>query len=145
MLAILCVLGILQVFFRYVLNNSLTWSEELSRYIFVWITFLGAAIATKEKMHIRLDFISSILPKKVKPYFNLLLNLISGSFLIALSIQGIAVMTRAYTKGLTSPALQLPLELVYSIIFIGALFILINHLYVMYHDYKNEPMEKDKE
>ncbi len=46
----------LQVFFRYVLNHSLFWSEELGRSLLVWITFLGASVAYKRKAHIGIDY-----------------------------------------------------------------------------------------
>ena len=42
-----------QVFFRYVLNHSLFWSEELARYILVWLTFLGASVAYRRGVHPR--------------------------------------------------------------------------------------------
>ncbi|MEJ2134846.1 MAG: TRAP transporter small permease subunit [Desulfofustis sp.] len=38
---------LLQVFFRYVMNAPLYWSEEIARYAFVWLVFIGAAIAPK--------------------------------------------------------------------------------------------------
>src|SRR5215217_5315414 len=45
----------LQVLFRYVLGSSLTWSEELSRYVFVWIIFIGVSVATRRGEHILVD------------------------------------------------------------------------------------------
>ena len=44
-----------QVFFRYVLNHSLFWSEELARYFLVWLTFLGASVAYYRKVHPGID------------------------------------------------------------------------------------------
>ena len=46
----------LQVIFRYFFNHPLFWSEELSRYCFVWIVFVGAAIAVKHGAHIGVDY-----------------------------------------------------------------------------------------
>ncbi len=40
-----------QVFCRYVLNNSLFWAEELSRYLLAWLTFLGASVAYRRNVH----------------------------------------------------------------------------------------------
>ncbi len=102
-------------------------------------------MVTKERMHVRLDILTSKLRNETKRYFDLFLNLIIAFFLIALSLQGVAVMMRASTNELKSPALQIPLELVYSIIFIGALLMLINHLYVMYQDFKSKTIQVDKE
>ncbi len=60
LLAGLMVLDIgLQVFCRYVLNNSLFWSEELGRMLLVWLTFVGAAVAYKRKAHMGVDVLTS--------------------------------------------------------------------------------------
>ncbi|TVM19253.1 TRAP transporter small permease [Oceanidesulfovibrio indonesiensis] len=52
----------LQVFFRYALNDSLFWSEELGRLILVWLTFLGASVAYKRGAHIGVDALVNALP-----------------------------------------------------------------------------------
>ncbi len=49
------VLSILQVFFRSVLDSPLTWSEELSRLLLVWMTFLAAAVVSYDGTHLRVD------------------------------------------------------------------------------------------
>lgn len=49
------VLG-LQIVARYVFNNSLSWSEELVRYLFIWSTFLGIPYSIKKGISIRVDF-----------------------------------------------------------------------------------------
>jgi hypothetical protein len=54
-----------QVFFRYVLNHSLFWSEELARYILVWLTFLGASVAYRRGVHPRIDLFVSRLARAV--------------------------------------------------------------------------------
>ncbi|GAB7386970.1 hypothetical protein BSNK01_08060 [Bacillaceae bacterium] len=135
LLIALCVISALQVFFRYVLNNSLSWSEELSRFIFVWITFLGAALAVKEKMHVRFDLLTNSLGYRVRRYFYLFIDLLISIFLIVLCVQGVQFSLRALKNNLISPAMQLPLEVVYSIVAIGALVMLINHLYVTWKDF----------
>src|SRR6266566_2085230 len=40
---------------RYVFNNSLTWSEELTRYMFIWVVFLGAAVSVRQRANIAID------------------------------------------------------------------------------------------
>ncbi|WP_339226970.1 TRAP transporter small permease [Oceanobacillus sp. FSL K6-2867] len=54
---------ILQVFFRFVLNMPLTWSEEASRYLNLWSVLLGAALAVKYKDHLRVDLIDGLVKK----------------------------------------------------------------------------------
>jgi len=54
-----------QVICRYILKVSLPWSEEFSRYLFIWGTFLGAAVAFARDSHIRIDSLSRRLPDTV--------------------------------------------------------------------------------
>jgi len=55
-----------QVFFRYVLNHSLFWSEELARFLLVWLTFLGASVAYHRRAHPGIDTFSLLLPACLK-------------------------------------------------------------------------------
>lgn len=57
---------VLQVFTRFVLNNSLSWTEELARYAFIWSNLLGAAICTQKSSHATVTAITDALPKKVQ-------------------------------------------------------------------------------
>ena len=56
----------IQVIARYIVHNSLTWSEEIGRYTFVWITFFGTALAVKERSHVALDILIKKLPTLLK-------------------------------------------------------------------------------
>src|SRR5699024_11533524 len=78
-------LTFLQVCLRYMFSHSFAWIEEVSRYLFVWIVFLGAAIAFDDDSHIKIDFIENKLPKKIKgivQYFIVLLNLLAMALLL---------------------------------------------------------------
>ena len=55
-----------QVIMRYVFNNSLSWSEELGKFLFVWISWLGISIGHKRKEHIRITLLVDKLPHKLK-------------------------------------------------------------------------------
>jgi len=70
-----------QVFFRFVLNNSLTWAEEISRYLMIWICFLGASIACKYGEHIRVNFIRDRFPSNLQPYISILIDVFILVFL----------------------------------------------------------------
>ena len=51
-----------QVVFRYALNDPLTWSEELARYLFIWCAFLGWIIASRRASHLSITFVAERLP-----------------------------------------------------------------------------------
>jgi TRAP-type C4-dicarboxylate transport system permease small subunit len=71
-----------QVFFRYVLNDSLFWSEELGRLILVWLTFLGASAAYKRGGHIGVDVVVQAFPVLRKPAA--LLSILASLFLFGI-------------------------------------------------------------
>ncbi len=57
-----------QVVFRYALNNSLSWSEELARFIFIWLIYLGVSYGCKQMKHLKIDAALYIFPKKLRPW-----------------------------------------------------------------------------
>jgi TRAP-type C4-dicarboxylate transport system permease small subunit len=56
----------LQVFYRYILNDPLTWSEELARFSFMWMVFLGLGLAERDNQHIAVDFFVGKMPSGVQ-------------------------------------------------------------------------------
>lgn len=99
-----------QVLFRYLLSNSLNWTEELAKYLFVWMTFIGSASAFKDHIHIGVDFFVELLPSKYKYYANwidiFLITVFSGVATL------IGYMWTADVWGTLSPALELPISIV---------------------------------
>ncbi|MET1030502.1 TRAP transporter small permease, partial [Domibacillus tundrae] len=65
-LAVMVVLVFGNVVLRYAFNSGITWSEEMSRYLFIWLTFLGAIGAFKNKEHLGVDMLVKRLPNKMK-------------------------------------------------------------------------------
>jgi len=68
-LAVMVVLVFGNVFMRYALNSGFTISEELSRWLFVWVTFLGAVIALRDNAHLGTDMLVGKLAPKGKRFF----------------------------------------------------------------------------
>ena len=59
----------LQVIMRYVMQDSLSWSEELARYVFIWMVNIGISYGVKKNRHISIDFLNTILPEKKSSNF----------------------------------------------------------------------------
>lgn len=82
---LLTILLFMQVFSRYVLNSSLTWTEEVSIIFFVWMTYFSISAATLKRKHIRMDFVLVRLPFRLKKigyiFSNLMCILFFGYFL----------------------------------------------------------------
>ena len=74
-LIIVCV--VLQVFYRYVLNNPLIWSEELAKLAFIWMIFLGLCLAERERVHIVVDFFVDRMPALVQNILRVMIDVFS--------------------------------------------------------------------
>ncbi|OGO39825.1 MAG: hypothetical protein A2147_06740 [Chloroflexi bacterium RBG_16_57_8] len=57
LMAILVAIVVASVFFRYILLSPLTWSEEVGRYMMIWLGFLAASIAVRQGLHVGVDFV----------------------------------------------------------------------------------------
>ena len=66
----------IQVVCRYVFQNSLTWSEEMARYMFVWLVYFSVSYTARREKHIRIDAAINLYPKKARPYIEILSEVI---------------------------------------------------------------------
>ena len=115
-----------QVFCRYVLNNSLFWSEELARYLLVWLTFLGASVAYRRKVHPGIDIVSARMSDAIQNIFAIFVHLAS---MILFGIMIFFGVKFAYLVRLQiSPALYLPKWIVFSIIPLSGLILMVHSL-----------------
>ena len=76
------------VFTRYLLNYVPSWSEEVPRYLLVWITYLGAALAVKYKEHLSLDVFFNMMPLRARQVGHLILNVLIGIVGVILLVFG---------------------------------------------------------
>ncbi len=112
-----------QVFARYVLSAPLFWSEELARYCFVWIVFIGAGAALKRGAHIGVDYFVQHLSEKVVNRIAIPVRLLMMFFLGTVIVNAIPVIERNMSQ--LSPAVGLPMGIVYLAIPIGSAIMLI--------------------
>jgi TRAP-type transport system small permease protein len=111
------------VVLRYVFNSGLTWSEEISRYLFVWMVFLGAIAALKDKMHLGVDIVVNALPKRLQKVVFLISNAIV-LYLLWLVLQGSWKMT-ILNMNSTGPATGMPLSYLYGIGIVSSIWMMI--------------------
>ena len=103
----------LQVFQRYVMNASLSWSEELARYILVWVTLVGASVAMRRGQHLSLDLLRDML----KPALRRAGILMSEGIVLIFWLFVIYYGTRYAIENLTQLATALPVA--YGYVYIG--------------------------
>jgi len=80
------------VFTRYILNVVPSWSEEVPRYLLVWITYLGAAICVRLQEHISLDIFFNRMPVRARRLGHLVLNLMVGAVGIIMVVYGLGLV-----------------------------------------------------
>ena len=115
-----------QIFMRTIFNYSLSWTEELSRYIFIWQTWLGTSIALKYKQHIRVEILINIFKKaKNKKILEISVNLIWIAFSIFLLYAGTLLCKSMIARNVLSSGMRIPLALIYSCLPISSLIVLI--------------------
>ena len=68
-MAIMTILVFIQVVMRYVFSNSLSWSEELARFIFLWLSWIGASYAVKERSHFRVEMFADMIKGTARRQF----------------------------------------------------------------------------
>ncbi len=110
-LVVTCVSG-LQVVFRYLFNSSLTWSEELCRYLFVWTGFLTISLSIKNHSIITIDAFVLFLPKRVRQILNIIVYCFCTAVFVFLTKNAVTILQG--TAGQLSPAMGIPLAFVYT-------------------------------
>ena len=124
-LALMSAIIVLQVFFRYVLNNSLSWSEELARYLFIWTIYIGISYGVKMDKHVAVDAVYTYMPKGVKNYYAMVAYALFMIFAVLVVYYGVTVVGMQITSGQVSPAMGLPMQYVYVAPVVGMVLTII--------------------
>ena len=106
-----CIMGI-QIVSRYVFQNSLTWSEELVRYMFVWSAFLGIPFCIKHGLSIKVDQFRNLFPIPLQKALMYIDKIIIFVLFLVMFIYSCLVVKASYLSGQTSPAMQIPMWIV---------------------------------
>ena len=112
LLAAMAVIMGVQVFCRYALSMSLTWSEELTRYLFIWAGFLSVSYCTKRCISIKIEQFVALFPKRGKALFKVVNHTIELTLFFYLLPFAWKYFYSAILTGQVSPALGLPMYLV---------------------------------
>lgn len=111
-----------QVFSRFVLNDPSTFTDELARFLLIWVGILGAAYAAGKHLHLAIDLFqdraSDLTRQKVMVFVDICIFLFS--FLVMV-IGGWSLVSVSFELGQLSPALQLPLGYIYLVVPISGL------------------------
>jgi TRAP-type C4-dicarboxylate transport system permease small subunit len=130
MLAVIFVLGgamfvvvLAQVVFRYVLSHPLPWSEELARYLMVWVACLAASEAYARGNHVGVTLIVNAVRPRLRKIMILIIHLAVCVLMGVVVYQGFALSLMVGDQ--LSPAMELSMTWPYMAVPVGAVFIFI--------------------
>ncbi len=109
MLAAMAVIMGIQVFSRYILGVSLSWSEEITRYLFIWSAFLSVSLCTRKCISIKIDQFIKFFPKRGEAAFKLVNLTISFIYFAYLIPYSFAYLKSTIASGQVSPACGIPM------------------------------------
>lgn len=112
-----------QVFWRYVLHDPLTWSEEAARLVFIYVTFLAAALALRRRRMLRITVLVDSLPARWRHGLDLVTHTLVGIFLVILVVQSQVIVGAIGSH--EAPATGVPMFVFYLSLPVAALAMLV--------------------
>ena len=134
MMAVMTVVIIIQVFLRYLFSFSLSWSEEVARYLMIWVAFLGASLALKKGLHIGVELVISRVGQKVKKWILLVSQASILIFLLYLTVGGGKLAWAVRDQ--SSPALLFSMGWAYLSAPVGGLFMVIQSFHLLIEEWE---------
>ena len=137
--SILVISCVLQVFTRFVLNSSLSWTEELARYTFIWANMLGAILCTKNKSNATVSVVTDNLSVEKQVVLNKIVDVLSIIIGLILLFYGSKVAWAVRTQ--LSPALRISMSFVYGAAPVFGTLLIFYCIYDIY-SLRNEVLTK---
>lgn len=130
-----------QVWYRFVLNDPLSWSEEAGRYLFVWISFMGAAAGVRYQVHLGIDLMEKLLPPSLHRWTIVISNLIIQVFLVMIIYWGTKIL--GIVRFQESASMHISMLYPYMAVPVGATFMFINSVRVMISAIRGRPLDRE--
>ena len=138
MLAVMSVVVFGQVVFRLV-HATIPRSEELSKNMLIWTTFLGSALCVRKGSLVGLEILFMVLPKNAVKAASIVVQIVTAAILVFLIVMGYKTAGLVWNQ--TTPVLKMSMGLMYASIPTGALFMLINTMIVVYYQITGEDVK----
>lgn len=123
---VLVVVVFLQVVFRYFFNSPLAWSEELARYVFIWLVYISAAVVLRDDSHMSMDFFATRMPKKYRVVVDIVTKSLIALFMIMCIVQSGTLIK--ITMSQASPSLSIPMGLIYLALPVSFVLMILDFL-----------------
>jgi TRAP-type C4-dicarboxylate transport system permease small subunit len=134
LLAILCVNVFVQVVLRYLFGYSSRWTLEVSRYLMIWAVLLAAGPALKCGVLVGVDTLTQRFQPRTRTRVSCALRVLMGVFACTIFFQALKLMQSQWEMDQLSPALEIPMALVYMAMPVGFALFLFYLIVLTYHD-----------
>jgi TRAP-type C4-dicarboxylate transport system permease small subunit len=121
----------LQFFTRYIMNDSLAWTEEIARYGLMWLAFIGGAMVTRKKTHIAVELLGNLMkPGLLRTLLFALVDIVTLGFLGLLAYFSVTITQRMEFQRMT--VIDLPMSLVYGGVAVGCFMMLARQIWTVW-------------
>lgn len=130
LLIILSIVTALGVIFRYFLNQPLIWTEELARFVFIWMIAVSVGYCATKHKHIKIEMFVNMMPQRAHKIVDIIMTflpLVTFIYLIPSAFKFMIAQNR-----IRSTALLLPFSYVYAAATVGSILLVIHLLYNLY-------------
>lgn len=143
-LTVMSVLAFTNVLARYFFHASFSFSDEITTYLFVLLSLVGAAIAAKRHEHLGFTVIEDLVPPRIKRILNFISYLMAVIFTSIIFYYGILMVISQYTLGQKTAGMQWPEWIFGSFVPIGSFFVLIRFLQILIHIISGKNREDER-
>lgn len=128
-----------QVVSRYVLGDPSSFTEELARFVLIWLTLLGCAYAYRQHSHLGLDMVYvQSTPKQQKVMYVVIHSAVAAFAVCVMMIGGYLLMNMTEQLGQSSPVMGIDISFVYSVVPLSGVLILIYAVDALIHPQLNK-------
>ena len=143
LMAVITINVLWQVFSRFVLQNPSSFTEELARYMLIWVGILGAAYVAGQKLHLAIDLLSTKLKGKPNALLEIFIQLCIFVFsFFVMVIGGLRLVYITLQLNQISAALQVPLGYVYIVVPMSGLLMMFYSTYFILEEFKKIKLAK---
>lgn len=141
LLVAISVVMMAQVIMRYFFRQSMSWPEEFCRFCFVYSGFLSMGYCVRKGKMLKVDILVTFFPKFLQRILDLVGRFITLLFFGYLGFYAYQATMNSYRGGMTSPAMEIPMWIIYAAVLIGSTLGFIRQIQDLYRFFK--PAEKE--
>lgn len=132
----LVIIVLYAVFMRYMLNAAPTWSEEIARYLMVWMSLLAISAAMRRGQHIGLNFVVDKAGPRLRKSMNLAAYALILLFFGVLFVKGIDMTF--FVARQRSPSVNIPMWIPYLAVPVAGFLMIVQTLSLVFRQFKNQ-------